>query len=77
MNTTGCPLEEPASNRTCNKDNNGRSLDDVDCFGQENRWNNAVVAGVCKCLSTLTYSIRQSESCLISASSLFFYDLLI
>ena len=46
-----CPLEEPASSRTCNKDNNGRSLDDVDCFGQENRWNNAVVAGVCKCLS--------------------------
>ena len=51
MDNIGCPLEEPASSRTCNEDNNGRSLDDVDCFGQENRWNNAVVAGVCKCLS--------------------------
>ena len=51
MNTTGCPLEEPASNRTCNKDNNGRSLDDVNCFEQEDRWTYAVVAGVCKYLS--------------------------
>lgn len=51
MDAIGCPLKEPASSRTCNKNNNDISLDDVDCFGQENRWNNAVVAGVCKYLS--------------------------
>lgn len=55
MDAIGCPLKDLP--RLCNKDNNNISLDDVNCFGQEDRWTYAVVAGVCKYLSNSNYSV--------------------